>query len=449
MYSPIQVGNDLPHFLGLVTITTHQKDFFVIDLLRIKVPFNDSVVAASPEGDSGLVDLRDCKKRGCKMEAGDFTFLPNDYRLDAENVALAEVSCLRHPFESLPSSWSTLSFKVYQGGSNYYPHIELKASPAKLLTGQNVFGTCNVMTCLDSLVSAFCYALPDMVEIMDFEHATLAQIDCTFTAHLPNESDSRNVIHALRNISNGQTRGSKSSFDTTAYFGKGSRHKRLKAYLKQFELADQIAKITSRYNKTKDPVYKMQLDAMSAPDVQEFATNALRLEASIMPRMLQRLAIPTNVWEFESHAKSFDGCLIKELWNHAWSDIFKTFEGEHMRTYSDTEVHENLREHFKTETKSGFSYSKADRLFRFFRMMKHEGWEEVKATTPKATFHRSIKEITEVVPKAYLQNLQATASNVVPLIRFINVDFERQHPAGWTEPKRLSEQFESGLRLVS
>lgn len=418
-------------------------------MLRIKIPFNESIVSVSPDGASGLLDLRECQKRGCRMEAGDVTFSLNDYRLDSENICLAEVSELRHPYESLPSSWANLAFKIRSGGRNYYPHVELKASPAKLLTGHNVFGTCNVMVCIDSLISAFCYALPDMPEILDFHLAELSQIDCTFTAHLPTESDSRNVIHALRNISNGQTRGSKSAFDTTAYFGKGSRHKRLKAYLKHFELQDQINKTQSKYNTTKDQVYKNQLDSMQSPEVQSFAINALRLEASVMPRMLQRLGVPTNLWAFEEYSSNFDGCLIRELWNSSWSDIFKTFEGQTMNTYSDTEIQTQLREHYKKETKKGFSYSKADRLFRFFRMMKHEGWEEVKATTPEKTFYRNIKELTEVVPKAYLQNLQATASNVVPLIRFINVDFERQHPAGWTEPKRLSEQFESGLRLVS
>ncbi|GAA72421.1 replication-associated protein G2P [Pseudoalteromonas sp. BSi20439] len=388
------------------------------------------------------------------MEAGDVTFTTNDYRLDAENICVAEVSALRHPFESLPSSWGTLAFKVRAGGENYYPFIELKASPAKLLQGHNVYGSCDVMLCIDSLITAFCYAMPDMAEILEFNNAELAQIDCTFSAHLKTESDSRNVIHALRNISNGQTRGAKSAFDTTAYFGKGSRHKRLKAYLKQFELQDQINKAQAKYDKTKSQVFKNQLEAMTAPEVQEFAKNALRLEASIMPRMLKRLGIPTNLWAFETYSGSFDGCLIQQLWNQSWQDIFKTFEGANMRTYSDTEIQENLRQHFKTETKKGFSFSKADRLFRFFRMVKHEGWEEVKDSTPKATFHDNIKLLTEVVPKAYLQNLQATASNVVPLIRFVNVDFEQQHPSNWVEPQRLSDQLELPenrelLRLVS
>lgn len=426
----------------------------MIDLLTIKIPFVESIVAMSPDGTNGLIDLRECQKRGCRMEAGDVTFTTNDYRLDAENICVAEVSALRHPFEALPSSWSTLAFKVRAGGENYYPFIELKASPAKLLQGHNVYGSCDVMLCIDSLITAFCYAMPDMAEILEFNNAELAQIDCTFSAHLKTESDSRNVIHALRNISNGQTRGAKSAFDTTAYFGKGSRHKRLKAYLKQFELQDQINKAQAKYDKTKSQVYKNQLEAMTAPEVQEFAKNALRLEASIMPRMLKRLGIPTNLWAFETYSGSFDGCLIQQLWKQSWQDIFKTFEGANMRTYSDTEIQENLRQHFKTETKKGFSFSKADRLFRFFRMVKHEGWEEVKDSTPKATFHDNIKLLTQVVPKAYLQNLQATASNVVPLIRFVNVDFEKQHPDNWQEPMRLSDQLELPenrelLRLVS
>lgn len=426
----------------------------MIDLLTIKIPFVESIVAMSPDGTNGLIDLRECQKRGCRMEAGDVTFTANDYRLDSENITVAEVSALRHPFEALPSSWSTLAFKVRAGGQNYYPYIELKASPAKLLQGHNVFGSCDVMLCIDSLITAFCYAMPDMAEILEFNNAELAQIDCTFSAHLKTESDSRNVIHALRNISNGQTRGAKSAFDTTAYFGKGSRHKRLKAYLKQFELQDQINKAQTKYDKTKSQVFKKQLKAMKAPEVQNFAKNALRLEASVMPRMLKRLGIPTNIWAFETYSNSFDGCLIQQLWKQSWQDIFKTFEGANMRTYSDTEIQENLRQHFKTETKNGFSYSKADRLFRTFRMMKHEGWDEVKSTTPKATFYRTIEDLTQVVPKAYLQNLQATASNVVPLIRFVNVDFEKQHPENWEEPMCLSYQYQLPenlelLRLVS
>lgn len=426
----------------------------MIDLLTIKIPFVESIVAMSPDGTNGLIDLRECQKRGCRMAAGDVVFTDNDYRLDAENICLAEVSALIHPFESLPSSWSTLAFKIRAGGQNYFPYIELKASPAKLLQGHNVYGTCNVMLCIDSLITAFCYALPDMAEILEFNNAELAQIDCTFSAHLNTESDSRNVIHALRNISNGQTRGAKSAFDTTAYFGKGSRHKRLKAYLKQFELQDQTNKAQANYEKTKSQVYKKQLEAMTAPEVQEFAKNALRLEASVMPRMLKRLGIPTNIWAFETYSESFEGCLIQQLWKQSWQDIFKTFEGATMRTYSDTEIQENLRQHFKTETKNGFSFSKADRLFRFFRIVKYEGWEEVKDSTPKATFYDNIKLLTEVVPKAYLQNLQSTASNVVPLIRFVNVDFSKQHPENWVEPQRLSDQYQLPenrelLRLVS
>ena len=431
----------------------------MIDLLRIRVPFADRFVTASPDKTSGLIDLRDCQRRGCKMEAGEVTFSPVHHELDAgQTLCLAEVSLLRHPFEALPSSWSTLSFKVYPGGQNYYPFIELKASPAKLLQGHNVFGSCNLDLCIDALITAFTYGLPEMVDMLDFSLAECVQIDCTFTAHVDSESDRRNIIHALRNISNGQTRGSNSAWDTTAYFGKASRHKRLKAYLKHLELMGQLTDIQRKAEKQPDnKMLQRQIDAMTAPSVQDFAKTAVRFEASIMPRTFKRLAIPQNIWELEKYSRDFNGNLIQELWTNAWADIFATFEGHTMKTYSDDEVRNRLREHFKTETKNGFSYSKADRLFRFFRSFKHEGWDEIKATTPKASFFRNVSEISQVIPKAYLQNLQATASNVVPLVRVLNVDFSKQVPTGWQEPELLSQQMLTkemrqeflGLRLVS
>lgn len=411
----------------------------MIDLLRIAIPFDENFVVGADDGSNGLVDLKDCQSRGVKVEAGEVTF---------DEDGKAEVSALRNPFESLPSSWSTLSFKVYAGGSNYWPFVEIKASPAKLLQGHNVYGSCDVELSVNALVTSLATAMPEFIEMLDFFSAELRQIDCTFTAKMPDETSSRNVIHALRNISNGQTRSSKSAHDTTAYFGKGSRHKNLKVYLKHFELAKGIKDALSKYEKTKHDLYLQQAQAMQQPSVLEFAKNALRFEASVLPRMLKRLGFPVRVGDFVAKCREYDGCAIQYLWTVAWRDIFKTFEGAEMKTYDDEKIQLALQDRYKTETKKGFSYSKANRLFRFFRMMKHEGWDEVKATTPESTFFRSVQELTEVVPKAYLQNLKSIASNVVPLVRVINVDFTKQAPDGWQEPEDLHVQMQQGLRLV-
>jgi phage/plasmid replication protein, gene II/X family len=134
-----------------------------------------------------------------------------------------------------------------------------------------------------------------------------------------------------------------------------------------------------------------------------------------------------------------------------WEDIFKTFEGNQVNIYNDDEVRDALRANYQTVSSKGkVSYAKADRLFRFIRSLKNEGWDEVKLTTPESTFYYNINLISSVIPRAYLQNLQAhAASNVVPLIRMINVDFTKQHPQNWQEPKPLYKQFREGLRAVS
>jgi II/X family phage/plasmid replication protein len=425
----------------------------MIDKLRIQIPFKHDFVTASDDFTSGIVDLRVCQKFGCKLQSGDIEFKHFDKRLDPTATMIAEVSDLRHPFESLPSSWGTLAFKIYQGGASYYPYVEIKASPAKLLQGHNVFGSCDIELCVDSLVTAFQYALPDFQELIDWHLAELVEIDCTFTAQMPDETTARNVLKALQNVSNGQTRNSQSAFDTTVYFGKSSRHKRLKIYLKIAELLGQINDLEKRFEKTKNKNVLRQLNAMKDDKVKSFAALALRFEATILKRKFVNCGIPTNLWQFEKYAKKFKGCLVKTLWEQSFSDIFKTFEGEKMVNFNDNEVHKKLKQKFFTETKSGkTTYSKADRLFRFFRELKHEGYEEIRSTTPKNTFHRNIRELMEVVPKAYLQNLKSIASNVVPLIRFIDVDFTKQQPENWQEPTPLYKQLEeelTQLRAVS
>lgn len=433
----------------------------MIDIFRLAIPFDESFVVGGIDKEgrlSGLVDLLECGLRGAKLAAGHIT--NNDGQIDYE-----ELFC---PYESLPSSWSTLAFKIHEGGSTYWPFVEIKASPAKLLQGHNVFGSNDVRLCLESLITTLTVGMPRLVEMLDFNNVEIKQIDCTFTAHLPNEAVSRNVVHALRNISSGQTRSSKSAHATTAYWGvkssKGgnsSRRKQLKAYLKHFELQHCIEDASAKYKKTKEETYLNQLNAMRSPDVIKFAENALRFEASIMPRTLKRLGFPTRVGDFVEKCENFKGCPIAYLWSEAWQDIFSTFEGAQMNIYDDEAVRKALRKQFVSsrvkEIKSGrhigkhkttISYAKADRLFRFFRSLKSEGWDEVKETTAHNTFYTNIRNLTQVVSKAHLQNLQSIASNVVPLVQFINVDFAKQYPQNWHEPRPLHEQLRNNLRLV-
>jgi len=417
----------------------------MIDLGRIAIPFNDQFCTGDAAENYGYVDLQLCQWNGAKLESGSVEYLSDG------NI---EVTDLRHPFESVASSNGTLSFKIYKGGENYWPFIEIKASPAKLLQGHNVFGSCDVAKCLVSLVQAFSTGMPQIAGMLDFHLAELRQIDCTFSAQLENQTQGRQVIAALKNISSGQTRSSKNAHATTCYFGinsngkKSSRHKQLKIYLKGAELSSQIDLYLQKLKYSKLPVYKRQLDAMQQPDVLAFAENALRFEASILPRMLQRLGIPTHLNDFIEYAENFEGCLIESLWKVAFKDVFDALGNEKMNVFDDEEILDKLKILFgKVNLKTGkVSFAKANRLFRFYRDFKNEGWDEVKRTTADRTFYDNLKLLTNVVSKVHLQNLHGIGHNIIPMLRIINVDFSKQHPASYIEPSYLCEQIQ--LRAV-
>jgi len=418
----------------------------MIDIGRISIPFKDEFCSGDAAENYGLVDLQMCQWSGAKLEAGEIEYDPD---------GSISASRLRHPYESIASSNSSLSFKIFQGGQNYWPHIELKASPAKLLQGHNVYGSCDVEKCLMSLVHTFQVGMPELSEMLDWHLAELKQIDVTFSAQMESQSQGRQAIAALKNISSGQTRSSKNSHATTAYFGtnsngqKASRHKQLKIYLKHYELEHQISELLKKTKNSNLPIYKHQLEIMSSSEVRAFAENALRFEASILPRMFARLGIPTHLGDFMDYAENFNGCLIEALWTEAFKDVFGAIGDEKMNVFDDEEILNKLKADFNTvsEKTGNTSYAKAERLFRFYRSFKNEGFDEVKRTTPEKTFYRNMKELSTVVSKAHLQNLKGIASNVVPMLRVINVDFSKQHPASYKEPEHLCDQIQ--LRAVS
>ena len=419
----------------------------MIDIGRIAIPFNHDYCSGCPEENRGYVDLQLCQWNGAKLESGSI-----EYQSDGS----VEVSDLRCPYESLPSSNSTLSFKIFKGGENYWPFIEIKASPAKLLQGHNVFGSVDVEKCLMALCQAFVAGMPELSSMLDWHHAEIKQIDVTFSAQLSSQSQGRQVISALKNVSSGQTRSSKNSHATTCYFGvnsngkKSSRHKQLKIYLKGAELEAQIAQYEQKLKKQNNSLVKKQLEAMSHPDVIDFAQNALRFEASILPRMLNRLGVPTHLESFITYAESFNGCLVESLWKEAFKDVFDAIGDCDVNVFNDEEIFDALKREYGAITPSGnVSYAKANRLFRFYRDFKNEGWEEVKRTTAKPTFFRNVGLLTKVVSKAHLQNLKGIGQNVVPMLKIINVDFSRQHPSSYVEPDSLAQQMFPELRAVS
>ena len=109
-----------------------------------------------------------------------------------------------------------------------------------------------------------------------------------------------------------------------------------------------------------------------------------------------------------------------------------------MKITDDDSVLEQLKSvHFKLTPKGNISYSKAHKLLLFYISLREQGYSALKKMhNGNQTFYRHIKELQEAgFSKAFLQNLHGEAqSNIVPLLRFVDVDFGSQRPDWYQEP---------------
>ncbi|NQY65982.1 MAG: hypothetical protein HRT38_20340, partial [Alteromonadaceae bacterium] len=420
----------------------------MIDTVVLDIPFRLNFVAHSLTKDDravGSVDLRVCHEHGCKVAAGEI--------INWISPGVAEITTLHSCWDSISSSNSSLAFKIFQGSDFYYPFVQIKASANKILQGHNVYGS-DDPEIIVSLLQALIIAMPYFAEMLDFTQTMIKQIDCTFTAHVENAHIAQQIIHACKRVHSGQTQCSKNSHETTNYWGKSgkgertSRNKVLKQYLKWFELQAQVLEVEKKLKKQpSNDYFKRQLVVMKSPEVQDFAKNAVRYEACVMPDMMKRLSVPNHLGDFLDYADQFEGNVIEALWKEAWKDIFNAFGGKDMKVYTDHEVKEKLMVLFKKITRNGnISYTKAFRLHKFYLDLQHYGWDKLQNPND-SKFYRDVIELMKVVPKAQLQNLHGSVSNVTPIIKMINVDFSKQVPFGWVEPECLQVQFNQNVNV--
>ena len=415
----------------------------MIDLVRIQIPVSMEYMVEIYDRETGRltggeVDISLFHQYGCKLAAGS---------VDRDDNGVTTVHRLYHPFESIPSSNSSLAFKIRAGGHNYFPHVELNASPAKLLTGQNVYGTADFEKCISSLLYVFSTSFPGIESVLDYHLAEVCQMDFTYSAMVENLFIAKQIVQALRHVSSGQIRSSRETYETSVLWNAGSSHCVREVYLKHFEVKRQIERLTKLQKQSPKDYQAFQLEQLNKPEVLAFAQNAVRFEAKVKKRMFKRLGIPTRVTDLVNYAESYKGDLAQFMWNQSFKDIFDTFKGSDVNVYDDEKVLEALKARYYTVTNTGkVNYSKALRIMRFFRSIKNEGFDQVKATTPHRTFYDNLKEVSAVVPKATLQNMHTVKNNVVPLIRLVNVDFAKQHPVGWQEPIHMSQQIDNSLK---
>lgn len=359
-----------------------------------------------------------------------FGLVELDIPLDASFAADGTRTNLRHPWERIPSSFEGMAFKVfdtrYKGGNEAF-FIEIKASPAKLMQGHNIFGSVDFCDCALRLILLLFKTYPVLSSKLDFSTWYLAQIDITYSSRALNDKEAKRFVNALANVSSGQTK-SQTSYDGTAYFGKkNSRLKKIKVYAKHSEV---LATIKKNEKKKDAFVYSEQL--------LDFSKGLIRWEVTLYHRYFERKGISCGLSEIiDSGSFSFE--FLRNYWVAGTFDLFKALEGQEMKIVDNNAVLDALRTQFsKISAKTGkFSTVAPDGAFRTYRDISRDGWKNVRDLLPIRTFNHHVKMLCEIgLSRAALQNMNGLddGSKIVSFAEYMNVDFDAQHP-DWFVPK--------------
>lgn len=369
--------------------------------------------------------------------------IPLEQSIDAEG----QVYNTRHPWESIPSSYDGMAFKVFD--HRYDPldkfYIEIKASPAKLMQGHNVYGSSDFYDCCMHLMELLCMTYPSLADLLDHESWELAEIDITYSSRARDNQEARAFINALGNVSYGQTK-SRTGYDGTAYFGKkNSRLKKIKVYSKGPEVAETIKGNSRKADgELLNEVYTLELLA--------FADGLVRWEVSLYHRYFERLGIPTLLKQiFFTNALSPKQ--LTNYWTLATSDLFNALKGQTMKVINDDDIKEQLRARFSKTGKTGkVSTVAPDAAFRTYRDIRRDGWLIARGSMVTRTFDRHVRMLTDCgLSRAALQNMNGLddGSQIIPFVRFIQVDFAAQFPEGYVQPAPKHVYQPNPLRLVA
>ncbi len=415
----------------------------MLDKIHLFVPFRVDAIATSTGKRGNELLVIDLEALGVPLRAT--SVLP-------DGKGGYHVEDLGHAWESLSTGFTPLAFKVFHQslGKRVQPGVELKASPAKLLQGHNVFGPTSIRKGGEVMLKWLAGSYPKLFALLDWQSAEVYGIDCTYSARLPDQRTALQLVQALRGVSNGQTRNRGDDYETTAYWGsKETRLRKLKAYLKgpefrrQLDEAIKAARSYGGSNFVPSQAFAAHrlLSVLQNPALQEWAENLLRLEATVMHRWMERRNIPTNLWalcDYQERLVEQGTCFIQWCWEQVTKELFAAFEGISMRVINDDKVLAALKARFTKFGKNGKANETIPlNLFRTYRSLKDYGWQETMDSMSRATFYRHIDQICECgLSKAALQKLKMDdqKNNVVPILRFLQVDFSAQRPDWYIEP---------------
>lgn len=397
----------------------------MLDHLCINAPFESSFYSVNEAGQYFFIDV---DLHSIEIPLASRSVHKND---DGTISAAA----LFHPFESVPTHYTGMAMKVFFD-SAYEPYVQIKASPAKLLQGHNVFGGDDIEQGAMEMIGFLHEAYPVLARMLDWERAWVSHIDVTYSARLKDQRTAHKVLDYLGNVSNGQTRISKKAYDTSRYWGGAtSRLVQHKCYLKHEEFLAQFSELQERAKRNDKSAMRV-VEVMSDQRLVDWTIGLLRFESRLKKRWLERNGVPTNLFELIRFQKQ-NPELLQTLWTKATHSIFEALRGQTMKLTDDKSVLEAIERSEVVMTKSGkASPTKVRNLFAMYCLIREKGIDELKTTYSKTSFHRLVADLCLCgFSKAYLQNLHTEkANNIIPFVKLVEIDFNQQLPEWYQEP---------------
>lgn len=356
-------------------------------------------------------------------------------RLDDGTVLASD---LYIPYESLPSSYTDMAIKFFDAGRNCLPYLELKASPAKLLQGHNIYGSQWIAQGVYEMLGLVVKAYPKLLQYLDFSHTEVLHLDTTFSARLPNQAQVQPVLDFLANVGKGHRKATYKAHENYIRWGNDKATIAAKAYGKYLESKQQLAELKKLAEAGDARAHSCQLALQKA---YPFSQGLLRFEARVSKTYLSRNHYPTNVWDLLLYQERCPD-LLADLWHVAFDPIFDALKGEQMIFKNNDDIEKLLRTKLVRLTPKGRkSYTQANAAMNFYRTLKDKGFavlhKEMRAgLISEPTFYRNLKLLTDCgISRSHLQNLHNDkAPKLVPFVQLVKIDFSQQVPLGFVEP---------------
>lgn len=420
----------------------------MLDTLVIHVPMREEFCVVVGNLHSVLGDVAHYQVRA----------VPSYFKRDLEgNISHGD---LFHPYESLPTSFGGMAMKFHAVNvANTRPYVSLNAS-VKILQGHNVCGGESVKNLACEMLGLLRSVYPEFFSCLDVQNACISRIDSTFSARLEDESLVQPCIRFLGNISNGHRKSDadKRDFYNTVYWGGAtSRLGGCKVYGKHSEMMVEVEALRAKVAKGFLSA-QHKLDVFT-PELLEFSKSILRFESTTKKRKLERLNIPTNLWQFIRH-QGMDKSLLQRLWLLWFKPVFDAMQGDfELHNSDDGVILARCRALLWTQKKvvpsfvfpfslpvsSDFSFfyfkpskrigfNRANVCFNLYQLIRANGFAVMKSRMRPSTFNENVAYLGSVgFPRSVLQSLHDEVPVSIPFRDLVQIDFTKQIPS-WYNP---------------